>query len=428
MGPAFPDSVPNDPDYDSQLGLWGTFGIGMGTTTTSVSPAWKLSLGTGTVVAVLDTGITDHEDLPPSQLVAGYDFVDGQPEVATRNYAYGVGTAPATVTFDGDYIDTDLYGAVGWDNNPMDPGDWGDPDYAPSSNSSSWHGTLVAGLIGAKTNNGLGIAAVAPNVEIQPVRVLSWLGGTDADLAAAITWASGGVVSGVTINSTPADVINMSLGGIGSCDPALQTAIDGAIGRGVVVVAAAGNLISGGRDASGIFPANCSGVLVAGATSSSGERASYSNYGSTVDLAAPGTADSTTNLGTYTPTSATNGIASASGTSFSAPLVAGVAALLKSMDSTLSPQDVGDILISSVGSFSGADCDPINTFKTCGSGILNASFATIALNNSLSALAVSSAALSPTFSRVGTAYAASVGNFSERPQFLSSPESFSSAS
>jgi serine protease len=400
----FPSIPPNDADYDAQWSLWDSYGIGLGTGTASVSPGWDLSLGQSMVVAVIDTGITDHEDLPSSQLVAGYDFVNDN-ETAVRNNAYG-GLSSAEVNFDGDYINPSLYGAIGWDDNPLDPGDWGDPDYLPSSASSTWHGTRVAGLIGAKTNNLVGIAGVAPEVAIQSVRALSWLGGTDADLAAAITWASGGTVAGTTANATPANVINMSLGGVGSCDSALQLAVDGAISRGVVLIAAAGN---SAQDASGFFPANCAGVVAAGATTSLGKRASYSNYGSTVDLSAPGTAVSTTNLGTYTPTSTTTGIASASGTSFAAPIVAGVAALLKSMDSGLTPGEIEQLLTTFVRPFAGGVCDA-DSSKTCGSGILDASLATVALDNSLSTLGVSGVSLSPSFNRVGTSYAASVDN------------------
>jgi hypothetical protein len=95
------------------------------------------------------------------------------------------------VSFDGDYVNADRYGAAGWDANPADPGDW--RKVAPVRDSS-WHGTAMAGIIGAEANNGVGIVGVAPQVQIQPIRALSWRGGLLSDVAASITWASGGSV------------------------------------------------------------------------------------------------------------------------------------------------------------------------------------------------------------------------------------------
>jgi len=106
-------------------------------------------------------------------------------------------------------------------------------------------------------------------------------GGYTSDIIAAITWASGGAVDGVTTNATPVDVINMSLGGTGVCPTAMQTAIDAAVGRGAVVVVSAGN---SNADASTSFPANCVGVITVAALTSTGARADYSNFGSTVKL------------------------------------------------------------------------------------------------------------------------------------------------
>jgi len=397
----FPSIPPDDANYGLQRELWDSFGIGLGTGTASVSPAWNLTLGSSSVVAVIDTGITDQVDLPSTQLVSGYDFVDLLPGARERDFADGAGTGARVVDLDGDYVDPITYGAPGWDPIPLDPGDW-------DLRASSWHGTKVAGLIAAETNNSVGIAGVGPNVRVQPVRALSWLGGTDADLAAAITWASGGSVAGVDPNATPADVINMSLGSEipGPCPVAVQTAVDSAVSRGVVLVAAAGN---SNLDAGDIWPANCNGVIAVGATTTGGKRDSYSNYGSTVDLSAPGDAYTTSKLGSFTPTSSTTRFDYVQGTSFAAPLVAGVAALLKSMDSGLTPTEIEQIMTTSVRSFSAGVCDP-NPIKTCGSGIVDASLATVALNNSLSGLGISGTALSPSFNRMGNNYSASVDN------------------
>ncbi|MCX7564694.1 S8 family serine peptidase, partial [Xanthomonadaceae bacterium XH05] len=95
--------------------------------------------------------------------------------------------------------------------------------------------------VAAVANNDNGIAGVAFGAKIQPVRVHGRVGGHDSDIAEAIVWASGGTVSGVSANATPAKVINLSLGGSGSCGSTFQNAITGAVSRGSVVLIAAGN-------------------------------------------------------------------------------------------------------------------------------------------------------------------------------------------
>ena len=178
----------------------------------------------------------------------------------------------------------------GRDSDASDPGDAiaagecgnGKPLQA---RTSSWHGTHVAGTIAAKTNNGLGVAGVAFNAKVLPLRVLGKCGGYTSDIADAITWASGGTVAGVPANANKARVINMSLGGTGACDTTTQTAINGARSRGTVVIVAAGN---DNMNVSNASPANCSGVVAIAATDKAGGRASYSNYGTLIDVAAPG--------------------------------------------------------------------------------------------------------------------------------------------
>ena len=268
--------------------------------------AWDTADGTGVTVAVLDTGITAHSDLAPN-VVGGYDFVTS-----------------ATSARDGDGRDADA----------ADQGDWttaGQCGAGSSARNSSWHGTHVAGTIAAATNNASGVSGVAFGSRIQPVRVLAACGGTLADIADAIAWASGGPVAGVPANPTPSKVINMSLGGSGTCGATYQNAIDAAVARGTTVVVAAGN---SNADASGFQPASCTSTVVVAAGDREGNRAQYSNFGTLVDLTAPGGETaiqangvlSTLNTGTTTP--GAQGYAYYQGTSMATPHVAGLAALV----------------------------------------------------------------------------------------------------
>ncbi|HVE63320.1 MAG TPA: S8 family serine peptidase [Mycobacteriales bacterium] len=291
--------TPNDSSYLNQWHYYESL-AGM-----NLPTAWDTADGTGVTVAVIDTGITTHSDLSPN-VVAGYDFISN-----------------ATTARDGN----------GRDSNPADQGDWyglGDCVGAISSNSS-WHGTHVAGTIAAVTNNAKGVSGAAFNAKIQPVRVLGKCGGTLADIADAVVWASGGTVAGIPANATPSKVINMSLGGSGACGATYQNAINGAVARGTTVVVAAGN---SNADASGYQPSGCANVISVAASDREGNRASYSNYGSVVDITAPGGETnvnvngvlSTLNSGTTTP--AAESYAYYQGTSMASPHVAGLAALI----------------------------------------------------------------------------------------------------
>lgn len=323
--------VPTDPYYASSTlwGLNGTYGV-------NAPDAWGVTRGSSSlVVAVVDTGSTVHPDLA-GQTVAGYDMI----------------TDPA-VSVDG----------TGRDSDPSDPGD----SYGGSG--SSWHGTHVAGTINALANNGIGVVGVAPDVKVQHVRVLGSGGGYTSDIVAGITWASGGSIAGVPTNPTPARVINMSLGGYGSCTADWQTAIDAAVARGTVVVVAAGN---SNADASGFSPASCNNVITVAAVGSDGKRASFSNYGSMVEIAAPGVGImSTLNSGSTTVGSPT--YASYSGTSMATPHVVGVVALMLSKDPSLTPAQVSARVTSAANTtgFPGGVCDSTAS-KTCGAGIINA--------------------------------------------------------
>jgi serine protease len=327
--------TPNDTSYGQQ---WHYFEATAGL---NLPPAWDVVNGTGVVVAVIDTGSTSHGDLN-GNLVAGYDFISSSATARDGN---------------------------GRDANPQDEGDWWTnaecgPLPVPPSQDSSWHGTHVAGTIAAVTNNGNGVAGVAFGAKVQPVRVLGKCGGTLADIADAITWASGGAVAGVPANATPAKVINMSLGGGGTCGTTYQNAINGAVGRGTVVIVAAGNE---SQNASNSRPANCSNVVAVAAVQRNGGKASYSNYGAVVDVAAPGGGTgggvlSTLNTGTTVPAAET--YASYQGTSMATPHVAGVAALILDVASK-TPAEIETILKTTTRSFPA-------TCSQCGTGIVDA--------------------------------------------------------
>jgi serine protease len=333
-----PLATPNDTEYSKQ---WDLFEATAGM---RVPGAWDLATGSGVTVAVIDTGYVAHSDLA-ANVVAGYDFI-----------------SDTAVAVDGN----------GRDSNPADPGDWyaaGECGQATGSNSS-WHGTHVAGTIAAATNNGKGIAGIAYNAKISPVRVLGKCGGYDSDIIDAITWASGGTVSGVPANANVAKVINMSLGGGGACSTATQSAINGAVNRGTTVVVAAGNE---NQNAANSSPANCGNVITVAATNRAGSRASYSNYGSIVDIAAPGgetrtgTANgilSTLNSGTRTPS--TENYAYYQGTSMATPHVAGLAALMKSANSALTPAQIESAIKSNARPLPGT-CS-----GGCGAGLADA--------------------------------------------------------
>jgi serine protease len=331
--------TPNDTQFGSQ---WG---FGTSASSINVRPAWDKSTGTGVVVAVIDTGITNHADLN-ANILAGYDFI-----------------SDTFVSRDGN----------GRDSNPNDEGDWNPVanecySGSPVSNSS-WHGTHVAGTVAAVTNNATGVAGTAFNAKVVPVRVLGRCGGLTSDIADAIIWASGGSVSGVPANANPAEVINMSLGGGGSCSATYQNAINGAVSRGTTVVVAAGN---SNVNVSGAVPANCPNVIAVAAITSAGSKASFSNYGTGVDIAAPGASIlSTLNSGTTTPGSAS--YASYNGTSMAAPHVAGVVALMQAAAATpMTPAQVESTLKSTARPLPGT-CS-----GGCGAGIANADGAVVA--------------------------------------------------
>ena len=343
--------TPNDTQYTDQWHYYDATG-GL-----RAPAAWDNATGQGVVVAVLDTGYRPHIDLN-ANLLPGYDMI-----------------SDAFIGNDGN----------GRDSDARDPGDWTDTGECgngqPTSfRGSSWHGTHVAGTIAAVSNNNRGVAGVAFNAKVVPVRVLGKCGGYTSDIADGIIWAAGGTVSGVPVNPNPAAVINMSLGGGGACNSATQTAINNARSNGAVVVIAAGNDNS---NANNFNPGNCAGVINVAATGKNGGRAYYSNYGTSVDVAAPGGAMnsandpngvlSTYNTGSTTPASDSYGYSQ--GTSMAAPHVAGVAALIKQAKPTATPDEIESILKNTTRSFAAA-C------SGCGSGIVDANAAVLAAQGS----------------------------------------------
>ncbi|MBB3823733.1 serine protease [Xanthomonas arboricola] len=331
--------VPNDPGVPQQWAM-GTTSAGL-----NIRPAWDRTTGKGIVVAVIDTGITNHPDLA-ANVLPGYDFI----------------IDPATAR-DGSARDA----------NAADQGDWtaaNECGPGASASSSSWHGTHVAGIVAAVGNNAAGVVGTAFNAKILPLRVLGRCGGYMSDIADAIVWASGGKVNGVPANPNPATVINLSLGGYGSCSTTLSNAITAAVTRGSAVVAAAGN---SNMDVSTSVPANCPNVIAVAATTSAGAKASFSNFGKGVDIAAPGQSIvSTLNTGTTVPGNAA--YASYSGTSMAAPHVAGVVALMQSVAlNPLTPATVKALLKSSARPL------PVACTQGCGAGLVNADGAVTAV-------------------------------------------------
>lgn len=385
---------------------------------TDAVDAWSITTGSsGIVIADVDTGVLfGHPDLlragQGGRLLPGYDFVG---EDFNPNSPYnGLGTF--LIANDGD----------GWDPDPSDPGDWISQSDINLSNQlfandtvgpSSWHGTRVVGILGALTNNDTGIAGMTWGSWILPVRALGKGGGYDSDIIAGIQWAAGLSVtnpdgSAVPDNPYPADIINLSLGGdTTSCSSqdgsAYETALTTVTGMGVLVVISAGN-----SDVAGVeLPGNCAGVVpgvmaVAGLRNV-GTKVGFSSFGPEVSLSAPAgncinsgtpclrSIDTTTDLGTMGPLTGSNYTYTNEnnpnlGTSFAAPIVSGIAALMRSVNGNLTPAQIAARMEASATAFppntgnlpvcpATDDVGPTATFQCscppsgqCGSGMVNA--------------------------------------------------------
>jgi|APFre7841882724_1041349.scaffolds.fasta_scaffold12036_2 serine protease len=363
-------ATPNDPLFQGHQ--WHLKNDGSTPSAIDALSAWDTTQGgDGIVIAVVDTGVRfDHPDLQRvasgGRLLDGYDFIT---DLAVAN--------------DGDGPDADA----------SDPGDW------CQGSSSSWHGTLVSGIVGAKTHNATGIAGITWNGRILPVRGLGKCGGDDSDIISAVLWSAGIPVSGVPDNPDPAKIINLSLGSTGSCPASWQDAISQVVARGVLVVVAAGN--ESGPVGS---PANCRGVAAVAALRHAGTKVGFSSLGREVALGAPGgncvnpsgaclySIDSTSNDGVTTPGASTytDQINFNVGTSFSAPIVAGIAALMAAVNDRLDAAQLIGRLRSGSKPFprspdttvldchvpaGGSDIQPGEcncTTDTCGAGMANA--------------------------------------------------------
>jgi serine protease len=370
--------------------------------------AWDTTMGSATlVIADLDTGVRyDHPDLLATsaggRLLPGYCFI-------SDSFVANNATCPGA--------------------DASDPGDWvaqSDLTHPECSGgttqNSSWHGTRTAGILGAITNNMTGIAGVTWQTQILPVRVLGKCGGSDSDIVSAMLWAAGIAVAGAPANTHPARVMNMSFGATGSCPSVYTDAINQLTAKGVLIVVSAGNE-GGPVDA----PANCPGVAGVAGMRHVGTKVGYSSLGPEVALSAPAgncvntspgstclyPITTTFNQGTTTPgTNAyTDQVTHPNlGTSFSAPLVSGIGALMAAMNSTLNSCRLISRLKESALPFpqtstttttmchvptgasdvQGSECICTLDGKTCGAGMANASGALKAAVRPVAAVTVPS--------------------------------------
>ena len=407
-------AAPNDPLYRANANTSPAVGqwylrppSGSVRSAINAEAAWDITTGrSSVVVAVLDSGVRfDHPDLA-GKLLAGYDFVDVDRDLNGNRIPGSFLTAKDNNAYDPDPSD-EGDGITETEANDVGGLFEGCTAYNPNTNRyeeelSSWHGTQVSGIVGALTNNGIGMAGVGRNVRVLPVRVLAKCGGWDSDILTGMRWAAGISVPGVPDAPTPAKVLNLSLGGGTTCTAAYRDAVDEITAAGAVIVASAGN----GNGHAVSEPASCDGVIGVGGLRHEGNKVGYSDIGPELTISAPagncvneGAADpclypilTTSNNGLFNPLSnAANGSIYTDafnvtvGTSFSAPLVAGTAALMLSVRPELSPTEVRRLLMASARSFprlSGLplcvapnaneqlDCNC--TTSTCGAGMLDA--------------------------------------------------------
>ncbi len=367
-------AVPNDPDFASAQFHLQAPGAGL-QGAVNMPAAWDIATGAPVTVAVLDTGVRPNHPELQGRLLPGYDFVA---EVDPAN--------------DGD----------GRDADPTDPGDWVTAAEALTplyqgclAENSSWHGTFIAGQLAALTNNGVGVAGLNWNGSVLPVRISGKCGAMLSDILDGIRWAAGLPVDGVPNNPHPARLINLSFGGDQPCTASYQDVIDEITAAGALLVVAAGN-----QSGPALRPADCAGVLAVGAVGAGGSKTSYSNVGPNLGLSAPGGTStrplfSLVNDGFTSPT--TEGYGERAGTSFSAPLAAGVASLMLSVNPALTPAQlvarlragsrpfpVDPQLPNCSALFAGlCNC----TTSTCGAGLLDGALALQQALNPVAAIA-----------------------------------------
>lgn len=407
-------AVPNDPLY---LDQWYLQNASTTPSAVDAETAWDVTTGSnGIVIADIDTGVRfDHPDLlragagDGGRLLPGYDFIS-DPEIAN----------------DGD----------GRDPDASDPGDWvtmadtNTPEFKGCTVAdSSWHGTRVVGILGAITDNAIGVAGLTWSSWILPVRALGKCGGNDSDIEAAMAWAAGIHVDGVPDNPNPAKIENLSIGAAGRCPASYQDIIEQLTQLGVLIVVSAGN--DGGPVSA---PANCPGVAAVTGLRQAGTKVGYSNLGPQIALGAPAgncattvagaaclyTLDTTYNLGATTPTtnSYTDQTNANLGTSFSAPIVSGIAALMlavngnlnsselirrlkegtrpfpqMSLDNTSSPPPPSCHVPAGSADVQNAECICTLDDMTCGAGMANAPAAVAAALRPIAAVAVPAAVM-----------------------------------
>jgi serine protease len=341
--------LPNDPMFAEQWHYYESAG-GI-----NLPAAWDITTGSASIViAVLDSGIRPHVELA-GRLLPGYDFISD----------LGIGN-------DGNGRDADA----------SDPG-----DYGCNNSDSSWHGTHVAGTLGAASNNSSGVSGVNWVSKLLPLRVMGRCGGYSSDIVDALRWAAGMDIPNVPKNTTPARVANLSIGGGKyGCPYSFQSAINDVTARGTVVVVAAGN---DNGDVAASAPANCDGAIAVAATSRAGGRAGYSNYGSRIAIAAPGGSGgdsvlSTLNAGLTTP--GADSYANFQGTSVATPQVAGTVSLMLSVNPALTPAQALQLLQATARAFPGGTGSDCNT-AICGAGIVDAGAAVAAARAALAPVA-----------------------------------------
>lgn len=355
---------PNDTLFNSQSDYLGSTKTG----SILLDQAWSISRGShANVIAILDSGILfDHPDVQGKTL-PGYSFI--------RSSALDKGVGPGP--------------------NARDPGNnltQQEIDTVPSCGEttpfpSDWHGTKVASVAAATSNDGQGMVGVSWNSRILPVRVIGPCGGVLSDILDGLAWAGGLPVKGVPINQNPAKIINLSFGNnSNSCNPTLQDMITRLVQKNIVLVASAGNENGQITD-----PSVCDGVISVGATTHNGLKSGFSNYGTNATIYAPGGNNNrsegiqvASNTGTEGPSN-TFIVTSDTGTSFSSPIVAGVVANMLAVNPRLTPAQVESILKNTARPFgksaplcpavtssvkSEGDCSC--TKQVCGTGILNA--------------------------------------------------------
>lgn len=369
----------------------------------NLTTAWDTTTGSNTVnVAIVDTGILSHADLTGAKINTGSNFITN---TFRNNSGDSIGTDPG-----------DAITATDITSNPT-------VCNGATPSNSSWHGTFVTGLVAAQ-HSGTRVAGIAPGVGVQMARALGRCGGAESDIIDAVTWASGGVVARISpsINPTPAKVINMSLGGTGSCDVPMQTAITNARNRGAVIVVATGNESASAIDS----PANCTGTIAVTAHTLEGDKATYANVGTGTTLSAPGGGNGSVVNGlgaliaslsnTGTTSAGSPGYSGEAGTSMATPHVAGVAALMLSVNSALTPDQIATVLKQSARPFPAGTYCATHT-GVCGAGMLDAgaavalakgnptvhastSASTVVTNNAVTLTATGSAGLVNTITSV----------------------------